>query len=159
MDIYMEGRTMSESDAVDQIGHSLRDKARETLAVMVLQANDDLVWEGRLTEVVGKLGHIAYYTKIVDLLKDGGAATQLKRGSMGNPSVWQIDKPDADFEDVILGATGKRIKSNAKMQVQIDNIEKLVGGINVPAALHDIQLDINLLKAQLARLLDNQAEV
>jgi len=119
--------------------------AEKVLAAMVKDMDKNRMWVGRMTTFQLELGvPPPYYSDVIRLLKDSGAAVQIKRGGGHTPSEWQILDPKANIEKASkLSTVTKRWRT---IESRLDNLEENVGGVNIKKALADLANDIGDLK-------------
>lgn len=132
---------------------TLSERVLQVLAAMHEQADDKGIWEGRLTELIAGLGSTSYYGKIINVMKDSGAAKQLARGGMGVPSRWQVlnPKPDLDNKDYGRAAIMRR---RDRLEARLEALEQRMSGLDIPVAIADITARLDLLQNMLTRLLE-----
>lgn len=129
------------------------DYAKRILEKMVAESDNGL-WTGNATELVGSIAPMPSYGKLMGMLKGVGAITQVKRGGGTSPSVWEILNPDPDWTAEVGKASGKITQLHTPAAVltqRVDNLEKMVGGIDIPDALATLAREINAIKAQLVK--------
>lgn len=115
--------------------NSLHDRAKAVLDQMVAESVDGL-WTGRTTQVVAAIAGAGAYGKVMRLLKTSGAIEQISRGARGQPSVWRITNADAD---VGTGTTdGGTTERKRNLERRVEELERLVGGVNVPDAITEL---------------------
>lgn len=114
----------------------LQEHAQNVLDRMTVEADDEGIWTGSLSVLIGEItGSKSYYSPIIRLLKGAHAITQMKRGGGSAMSLWLVENPDADLSDVKLSPVIARRRT---LETRVANLEKLVGNVNVPEAISAI---------------------
>lgn len=90
---------------------------------------------------------VPYYGKILKALKAMGCVTQLRRGGGKSPSQWELWKTPTveDFEKV-WGQQQQEEHKTTPTESHLKDITRMLGGVDVPKALADLQEQVNLLK-------------
>lgn len=78
---------------------------------MAIEADEDGIWEGKLTALVVNEMHLSlpYYTSLTRALKTMGCIAQIKRGGGGSKSQWKMIRPPTvqEFETLVADSGGK----------------------------------------------------
>lgn len=123
------------------VGDKLVAYAAAVLGRMIHEADADGVWEGRATDIVNELGGGGYYSRIISLLYSSGAIEMMQRGGGGTPSKFKILDPNADIG---AGESDPSIlRRKRTVLTRIEDLERLVGGIDVPQALAELKKAID----------------
>jgi hypothetical protein len=132
---------------------------KESFAVYddVNEAGDEapyVRYEGFTSHLFQSLGiAVPNYGPVLDLLREMGCITQERRGGGPSPSVWRLwKKPTlADFElaHKTMPQVQVKVRKEQHEEQRILDLQKQLGGIDVPQALVELQNQINVLKAGL----------
>jgi hypothetical protein len=111
-------------------------------------------YEGFTSHLFQELGiAVPNYGPVLDLLREMGCITQERRGGGPSPSVWRLwKKPTlADFElaHKTMPQVQVKVRKEQHEEQRILDLQKQLGGIDVPQALVELQNQINVLKADL----------
>jgi len=97
-----------------------------------------LMWKGSLSVLVAELAPPSQYSNILKVLKGAGLIVQVRRGGGGSPSWWAI----MDTENTVLVNHPPNMMGTLErrrtLETRIEDLERLVGGVDVPRALADI---------------------
>ena len=89
---------------------------------------------------------VPYYGKVLGILKLMGCVAQIRRGGGRSQSQWEL------FEEPTLENFEKaweQYKGPPKtdpMEAKMKDVTRMVGGVDVPKAIADLQQQLNLLK-------------
>jgi hypothetical protein len=111
-------------------------------------------YEGFTSHLFQELGiAVPNYGPVLDLLRAMGCITQERRGGGPSPSVWRLWKRPTpeDFERAHKTMPQAQIKVRKEQheEQRILDLQKQLGGLDVPKALIELQSQINVLKADL----------
>lgn len=112
------------------------------------------VYTGFTSHLFQDLGiAVPNYGPVLDLLRAMGCITQERRGGGPSPSVWKLWKKPTleDFERAhkTMPQAQVKVRKEQHEEQRITDLQKQLGGIDVPQALIDLQSQINVLKADL----------
>jgi hypothetical protein len=112
------------------------------------------VYQGFTSHLFQELGiAVPNYGPVLDLLREMGCITQERRGGGPSPSVWRLwKKPTlADFElaHKTMPQAQIKVRKEQHEEQRITDLQKQLGGIDVPQALIDLQTQVNVLRADL----------
>lgn len=118
------------------------------------------LYEGFTSHLFRELGiAVPNYGPVLDLLREMGCITQERRGGGPSPSVWRLwKKPTlADFElaHKTMPQVQVKVRKEQHEEQRILDLQKQLGGIDVPQALVELQNQINVLKADLKEHKEN----
>lgn len=135
---------------------SIREYAATVFDAIKADANQDGLWTGNLTAVIGENAPIAHYSRIRDVLKRSGAMEQVQRGGGPSPSIWQIMDRDIDLATATLRgkAPSPGVDGKSKTEQRLEALEGSIGDLDVRAAIADLALDIRTLKKVISGTLD-----
>ena len=112
------------------------------------------MYEGFTSHLFQELGiAVPNYGPVLDLLREMGCITQERRGGGPSPSVWRLWKRPTleDFEraHVTVPRVEAKVRKQQHEEQRITDIQKQLGGIDIPRAIADLQNQINVIRADM----------
>lgn len=122
--------------------------ARAVHGRMLEEADDDGMWEGKVTDLMAEVGNRNRHSEIMFTLIESGAVEQVRRGAGRWPSIYRVN-PEPKIVKRMSQSKRPDAANFAALETRVRNIEQSLSGLNVADAIGDLGTEIEILKRQL----------